>query len=78
MNFLPSLLESNLSWKMQLLFLQKASYQPGFEFFTNARQFAVWVGLQVNFKYHEEIGDFCKNGRLGLEPAISRMGSQVL
>ena len=29
--------------------------------------------VQVNFKYHEEIGVFCKNGRPGLEPAISRV-----
>ena len=27
---------------------------------------------RVNFKYHEEIGVFCKNGPPGLEPAISR------
>ena len=26
---------------------------------------------RVNFKYHEIIAVFCKNGRLGLEPAIS-------
>ena len=33
---------------------------------------------RVNFKYHEEIGVFCKNGRPGLEPAISLVGNQAL
>ena len=31
------------------------------------------VQPQVNFKYHEEIGVFCKRAPPGFEPAISRM-----
>ena len=38
-----------------------------------SRQAEVWPGPRVNFKYHEEIGIFCKNGRPGIEPAIPHM-----
>ena len=51
-------------------------FPPQFESYRNARQAVVWLGLQVNFKYHEIIKFFRKNAPPGIDPAISRVGSE--
>ena len=46
--------------------------------YRNARQAVVWLGLQVNFKYHEIMKFFRKNAPPGIEPAIPQVGDECL
>ena len=53
-------------------------FPPQFESYRNARQAVVWLGLQVNFKYHEIMKFFRKNAPPVIEPAIPQVGDECL
>ena len=76
--FTPHKFFSSIRVRVKFFTVVKTRAPPRFESYRNARQAVVWLGLQVNFKYHEIIKFFRKNAPPGIDPAIPWVGGECL